>query len=586
MQQFNLKLLSLFVFIVISIAVVSLTFAQSPTLSPEGEAKKYNITFPIAELSNCTSVSECRTYCEDPVNTTACVDFAKQKGFYKEDRLKTAQSEVIKQAQAELGCNSPESCREVCEQEANFEKCHLFAQKMQLNGGQVQDPRKAEVLGKAKEVLGCTSYESCKSFCVDPANEQKCSEFAKTAGLRGGEERRGPGGCTSAETCRQFCTDPANFQVCTQFNTVKGTSFTGPGGCNSAESCKTYCEEHIEECSQVKGASKQEMCVRTPSCTWANDNCECRSFAGAQTEGDYQQFCEENEDKCENGKPEVKPDEYCRRYPDRCKGGVDPKEYCIRNPVCSWSDDSKTCQCQLHGFSSSGASTIQRTEGDEEIKNACKEGPNKCREEVCKKFPERCGELTGAPAFVSPFPSGTDAQKFVPGSAPPSNPPPGSVPTGGFIPPGLSTEEMCRKNPNCTWSNNLCQCQPGSAANKDLQFARPSGQQFAPDSSFGSPPPSGPPDGQRQDSGGFDPAKECTLRPNCTWNGSSCQCSGASYTNPFNNSGPGSFTSGPSGGDNSGPDGGPESNEDSLDVDVQGVRFEQPWWLQVIQLLF
>ena len=61
--------------------VASAVFAQSP----EEVAKKYGIAFPIAELGNCSSVSQCRTFCEDPVNQSTCMEFAKKKGLYKEE---------------------------------------------------------------------------------------------------------------------------------------------------------------------------------------------------------------------------------------------------------------------------------------------------------------------------------------------------------------------------------------------------------------------------------------------------------------------------------------------------------------------
>ena len=48
-----------------------------------GSAQKYGITFPVEQLGNCKSLSECKTFCEDPLNHDACINFAKKKGFYK-----------------------------------------------------------------------------------------------------------------------------------------------------------------------------------------------------------------------------------------------------------------------------------------------------------------------------------------------------------------------------------------------------------------------------------------------------------------------------------------------------------------------
>ena len=39
-------------------------------------AQESTITFPVPELGNCGSKSECRTYCDDLANIKTCVAFA------------------------------------------------------------------------------------------------------------------------------------------------------------------------------------------------------------------------------------------------------------------------------------------------------------------------------------------------------------------------------------------------------------------------------------------------------------------------------------------------------------------------------
>ena len=104
-------------------------------VNPEEQAKKYQVTFPIAELGNCASFSACRTYCDDATHSDVCIAFAKRKGFYKEKEVDTKKQALILTAKTELGCDSETSCRATCEQDANFEKCQKFAQKNGL--GQV-----------------------------------------------------------------------------------------------------------------------------------------------------------------------------------------------------------------------------------------------------------------------------------------------------------------------------------------------------------------------------------------------------------------------------------------------------------------
>ncbi|MEK7498088.1 MAG: hypothetical protein AAB656_04170, partial [Patescibacteria group bacterium] len=60
------------------------------------KAAEYGVTFPISELADCEDLSECRTFCEDPVNKEACVAYAKQKGFYKEDEFEPDEALVTR----------------------------------------------------------------------------------------------------------------------------------------------------------------------------------------------------------------------------------------------------------------------------------------------------------------------------------------------------------------------------------------------------------------------------------------------------------------------------------------------------------
>ncbi len=311
--------------------------AQTTSQTPEEIAAEKGITFPIPELGNCSNFNSCQTFCEDPINQNTCINFAKIKGFYQEDQS-SKKGEIIKAAQSELGCDSEESCRSYCSQESNYDKCSNFAQKHNLGGGQTVDPSKAQILEKAKEVLGCNSYESCRSFCENDANRQKCSEFAKQTGLRGGEQQAGPGGCTSEETCKAFCSDPANFQVCSRFQSSVSSDakdFRGPGGCNSEESCRTYCEQNPSSCGNIGEGSQgshEEYCNKTPNCSWQNNTCLCSS-------GDYPSTQNQN----------INPEEYCKQYPDRCSQNFSPSPsedfatQCTKSPGCAWTGSSCLC---------------------------------------------------------------------------------------------------------------------------------------------------------------------------------------------------------------------------------------------------
>lgn len=306
------------------VLVSSLSHAQDTSSeTPEETAAKHGITFPISELGGCENFSACRTFCEDPVNQSTCIDFAKSKGFYEEDPVETKKEGILGAARNELGCDSRDSCMSLCQDSSNFDKCDSFAKRHNLGGGHVKSTGEQQFLEKAKEVLGCDSPSSCMNFCNDPTNRDKCSEFAKQVGIRGGHMEVGPGGCTSEETCSAFCSSPENYEVCSSHSKASGESFSGPGGCSSEESCKVYCTEHPRDCRSEGTYNPQEMCSKTPDCSWDNNRCECIQ-KGTDYKGD--------------------PQDFCRQYPEKCAYDTSSaSEQCAKYPGCKW--ENNTCQC-------------------------------------------------------------------------------------------------------------------------------------------------------------------------------------------------------------------------------------------------
>lgn len=229
--------------------------------SDEDMVKKYNITFPIAELGNCTSITSCKAYCDNPSNQQACIDFAKKKGFYQEVSGGEQDSdELLASARSELGCTSMESCHAYCEQ--NMEKCMEFAKRHGMHEAS-PDPRQMELLEKARLELGCDSMQSCQTACEQ--NPQRCMEFARRHGFdqgsqpsQGGQPQSGaPGGCNSEESCRKYCQEHPN--ECTGYSPTGGGtqyqgprpapgSYLGPSGCKTEEECRAYCQAHPSQC--------------------------------------------------------------------------------------------------------------------------------------------------------------------------------------------------------------------------------------------------------------------------------------------------------------------------------------------------
>ncbi len=345
------KILTLFLFF------VSLAFFGGVTLAQgtDGEiAAKYGVTFPISELGSCENLYECRTFCEDPINQDACVSFAKSKGFYNEEDFEVDDS-VVRRAGTVLGCNSLSSCRDFCESEENFDKCHRFAQGSGLVGGYTRNPESGEFLDKAKDVLGCTSYDNCRNFCKNPTNHDKCSQFAGEVGARGGYEYRGPGGCTTETSCRTFCQLPENTEDCRQFaqSSSSQSNYDPQVECKKHPSCSwagNYCQ--CSNQSQTDPGSierNRTLCTSYSGCTWTGNACQC-SGSGSPSGGggnNYPNISRESQESA-------------------CKAG---------GGTCNWNGD--TCACTGYN-STSGGSGGANPPSQSEQEVACRSGGGVC----------------------------------------------------------------------------------------------------------------------------------------------------------------------------------------------------------------
>lgn len=469
---------------------------------PAEKAEAYGVTFPIAELGNCSDYLSCRTYCEDPVNTQACIDYGRSKGFYQGESDEKV-SGVLAQAKTTLGCDSYAACQNFCEVEANYDRCAAFARSQGVVGGYVDDPSKSDILAKAKEVLGCSSPDACKTYCEQEANRDKCSQFAKQVGLSGGEHQIGPGGCTSETTCKAFCSDPNNYQICSGFSSTSGGTFTGPGGCNSEASCRTYCQQNEDECrkgfggpggSPPPGYNPQEMCNRTPNCSWTNNTCQCGFYGetqeSAQKAGEYAAFCQTNPDKCRIGQPgsfessdqRQEFERYCSQNPEKCRppsGGStgtspDPATECVRYG-CSWTNNS--CQC-------SGYPTYtpfpQPTSGSYTPPSAGSYDPA-----------TECAKTSGCSW------NGSYCQCS------------GSSGGGSYEDPATA----CAKTSGCSWNGSSCQC--SSTTGSTSSTPQPTSSSTETQSQTQT---------SQESTSTQDPATACTSTSGCSWTGSSCQC--------------------------------------------------------------
>jgi len=110
---------------IIGITLISLvaviSFAQAQT-------NPFNIDFPISELGNCSSVEECKIYCDNPANVNSCIEWAEGEGIIESPK----DDGILLENGGPGGCSTPESCDAFCSQTENHDQCFNFAKEHNL----------------------------------------------------------------------------------------------------------------------------------------------------------------------------------------------------------------------------------------------------------------------------------------------------------------------------------------------------------------------------------------------------------------------------------------------------------------------
>ncbi len=244
--------------------------------------------FPIKELGNCTSESNCKQFCAEPGNILACTNYGEKRGLVSsEDAAKAREFADVLRGEGPGGCKDQKECESYCNGTSHLNECVSFAEKHNLIP--------ADQLKEAKKVLkalsdggklpgGCTDKNSCESYCADTSHGGECVDFAEKAGFMSEKEateaRRvlpliahgeSPGGCKTKEQCEKYCNSESNTLECVGFAEkagfmtseeaamVRKTGGKGPGGCSSKESCDSYCNDSKNQETCFEFAIKYDL---------------------------------------------------------------------------------------------------------------------------------------------------------------------------------------------------------------------------------------------------------------------------------------------------------------------------------------
>lgn len=286
----------------------SVALAQEAVSPSQGDGTKAQQaqTYPIAELGNCGSRTECKEYCDAGGHGQACLDYAAKHSLMSSEDISKARA-LLKEHSGPGGCDGKEACRAYCADESHVDECTEFAATHGLVApGRNTNNENASATAKIVSVIqtsggpgGCSSLGGCKAYCSDESHHSECAAFAQEHGLKPPkdvEERNtkndvaqrdfngptsdrptvreesrpqidegkaeavlakngGPGGCSTREECRTYCDDMAHINECLQFAKDNGLmsqedldraklflNRAGPGGCKGV-ACKAYCDD-------------------------------------------------------------------------------------------------------------------------------------------------------------------------------------------------------------------------------------------------------------------------------------------------------------------------------------------------------
>ncbi|MDO8514794.1 MAG: hypothetical protein Q7S50_04585 [bacterium] len=192
-------------------------------------AQESTVTFPVPELGNCASKSKCRAYCDDLAHVKECITFAESHGLMSAGEAKKAREFERLGGKGPGGCTSKDSCESYCADSSHMRQCLDFAKKSgMMSGEELQEAEKVATYLEGGGTMpgGCRGEKDCRAYCEDTAHAEECVAFATKAGFMSEKEAemfkktggKGPGGC-QGRACESYCKDESHREACIAFAT-------------------------------------------------------------------------------------------------------------------------------------------------------------------------------------------------------------------------------------------------------------------------------------------------------------------------------------------------------------------------------
>jgi len=168
-------------------------------------AAQVGISYPVAELGNCTDKTACKAYCDKQENVDACLSFAEKNNLMSNEEIKAAKGFKKTGMTGPGGCKGKNECNTYCSGPDHMDECITFAEKNGMMSGEKLDEAKKVKAAIAKGIKppACGGKENCKDYCSSSEHVEECVKFGEAAGVIKKEDadmirknggKRGPGG--------------------------------------------------------------------------------------------------------------------------------------------------------------------------------------------------------------------------------------------------------------------------------------------------------------------------------------------------------------------------------------------------------
>lgn len=171
--------------ILASSLIFSISFAETTA-----DVNDANIQYPIAELGNCKNKEACKVFCDKPENVASCVTFAEKNNLMTTDEISNAKKFINAGTKGPGGCTTKDSCESYCDDISHINECIAYAEKTGILPPQELEEAKQVQAAIARGVTPppCKNKKECDAYCDNPGNMKVCIAFGEAAGFLKGKD--------------------------------------------------------------------------------------------------------------------------------------------------------------------------------------------------------------------------------------------------------------------------------------------------------------------------------------------------------------------------------------------------------------